>query len=70
MAVLTDQGGAAVVFSPDGRTLAAAGGTIELLWETDVERVATRICDIAYPRLTRADWDRYFPNLPYAPPCP
>ena len=70
VAVMPDQGGAAVVFSPDGRTLAAAGGAIELLGETDVQRVATQICDIAYPRLTPADWDHYFPNLPYDPPCP
>lgn len=71
VAVLADQGGGAMALSPDGRTVAAANGnTIVLLWETDVERVATQICDIAYPRLTRADWDRYFPNLPYDPPCP
>lgn len=62
---------APVVFSPDGHTLATTGfdNTVRL-WETDADRVAGRICDTAWPRITQDEWNDYLPGLSYQPPCP
>lgn len=39
---------------PDGRTLADAGSDrLIRLWDTDVERVAARVCEVVRPRITR-----------------
>ncbi|MGI5500706.1 hypothetical protein [Lentzea sp. CA-135723] len=61
----------AVVFSPDGRTLITGGweGTVQLM-DTDLERTIAHACDHVRTVLTEAEWDRYFPGLGYAPPCP
>jgi hypothetical protein len=60
-----------VLFLPDGHTLATASNDQTVrLWETDVEAVAARVCEVAYPRITAQEWDQYFPGLPYTPPCP
>lgn len=59
-----------VVFSPDGQTLATASrDQTARLWQTDVESVAARICDVAYPTITRDEWVEYFPDLDHQPPC-
>jgi WD40 repeat protein len=60
----------ALAFSPDGNTLATAtdNHTVQL-WESSPERLAAHICEIAYPRLTSAQWSQYLPNLRYQPPC-
>ncbi|MBV9314896.1 MAG: WD40 repeat domain-containing protein [Pseudonocardia sp.] len=58
-----------VAFSPDRHTLATASHDRTVrLWETDVNRIATRICAIAHPTITRNEWRYYFPDLPYLPP--
>jgi WD40 repeat protein/energy-coupling factor transporter ATP-binding protein EcfA2 len=60
-----------VRFSADGHTLATGSEDHTVrLWDTDPERVATRICDVASPPITRTEWDQYFPGLDYTPPCP
>jgi WD40 repeat protein/transcriptional regulator with XRE-family HTH domain len=60
----------AVAFSPDGHTLATtAQDRTTRLWETDLGRVATRICDIAGKALSAEEWERYFTGTPYSPPC-
>ncbi|HKR48222.1 MAG TPA: WD40 repeat domain-containing protein [Pseudonocardiaceae bacterium] len=59
----------AVVFSPDGQTLAtgSADHTIRL-WTLDPTRVADRLCHITGVP-SREDWARLIPNLPYRPTC-
>jgi len=59
----------AVAFGPDGRLATGSVDHTAMLWETDPERVAARICTVAQPPLSRADWDRYLPGLAYHPPC-
>jgi WD40 repeat protein len=60
----------AVAFSPDGNTILTTDEDHFIRqWHTDVEDLATRICDTAYPRLTTTEWQRHFPNVNYQPPC-
>ncbi|MFC3512325.1 hypothetical protein ACFORO_19290 [Amycolatopsis halotolerans] len=50
--------------------LTASGDHTVRQWETDVERAAARACALGHPRISRAEWDAYFPELDYRPPCP
>ncbi|MGW3207570.1 nSTAND1 domain-containing NTPase [Streptomyces sp. NPDC001135] len=61
----------AVAFGPHGDTVATGGNDFTIrLWDTGLDRVAARVCDSAYPRITRAEWARYFPAVAFTPPCP
>ncbi|ANP50166.1 hypothetical protein J2Z21_001117 [Streptomyces griseochromogenes] len=60
-----------MAFRPGGDAIATGhsdGST--RLWDTGLDRVAARICAGAYPRITRAEWARYFAAVDYDPPCP
>ena len=58
-----------VAFSPDGHTLASASyDNTARLWETNVDRVAARICNIT-PSITKSEWNQYLAGLIYQPPC-
>ena len=60
----------ALALTPDGRQVfAAAGGNVVQHRYVDVEDAAHRICAIAYPRITPAQWQKYLPDLPYQRPC-
>ena len=60
----------AVAFSPDGRTLVTGSADHTIRWWTlDTARVTDRLCHITGP-LSRADWARLIPDLPYRPTCP
>jgi WD40 repeat protein len=57
-----------VAYRQDGHTLAIGSSGVQL-WQTDAERVGEEICRLATPRITREEWERYFPGLDYTPPC-
>jgi WD40 repeat protein/energy-coupling factor transporter ATP-binding protein EcfA2 len=60
----------AMAVSPDGRQLfAATAENVVQRRYLDVEDVAKRICTIANPRISAAQWREHFQSLPYQPPC-
>ncbi len=72
-AVLTGHTGQvfAVAFTPDGGTLLTSSeDRTARLWPTRPQPTTARICALAHPRITPAEWRRYFPALAYNPPCP
>ncbi|MFI0976881.1 WD40 repeat domain-containing protein [Streptomyces sp. NPDC021093] len=60
----------AVTFTPDSRTLVSAGQdhTIRLT-PTRAEDIAREICATVSTGISREQWRRYLPDLPYRPPC-
>jgi hypothetical protein len=39
------------------------------LWDTNTIRVAAYICSVEGDGITRTEWGKYLPSLPYNPPC-
>ncbi|TXS08806.1 MULTISPECIES: hypothetical protein [Streptomyces] len=61
---------AVLAFSPDGHTLAATTDDgVATLWDLKVESAIDRICAASSGTLSRQQWNRYVPELPYDPPC-
>lgn len=61
---------AVLAFSPDGHTLAATTDDgVATLWDLKVESAISRICAASSGALSRQQWTRYVPELPYDPPC-
>jgi WD40 repeat protein len=59
----------AAAFLADGRV--AAGGTDRMirLWQTSPNLAARQVCRGIGVPISRAEWGRYVPGVPYAPPC-
>ncbi|MEV4302617.1 WD40 repeat domain-containing protein [Nonomuraea sp. NPDC049624] len=57
------------VLYADEHTLVSAAGRDLRLWDLRPESVAARVCEAAGMPLTRAEWRRWFDDLPYRPPC-
>ncbi|MGW0807392.1 caspase, EACC1-associated type [Nonomuraea sp. NPDC002799] len=59
-----------VEFSPDGTTLAAASGPAVRLWGLNVDQARETACTASGMSITKTEWGRHIPGLPYKPPCP
>ncbi|MFI6303335.1 hypothetical protein ACIBCH_15795 [Amycolatopsis thailandensis] len=60
-----------VSFSPDGRALSTSGwDRTARITPTDTDELIARACDHIGARLTLTEWNRYFPDITYDPPCP
>ncbi|MFI9589102.1 hypothetical protein [Nonomuraea sp. NPDC052265] len=57
------------VLYADDHTLVSAAGHDLRLWDLRPASAAARVCEAAGMPLTRAEWRRYFDDLPYRPPC-
>ncbi|MFD9705762.1 XRE family transcriptional regulator [Lentzea sp. NPDC059081] len=61
---------AAVGLTPKGDEVVTGGVDRAVrLWDVDPRDPAVRICEQAVPRITRAEWERYFGDLAFTPPC-
>ncbi|TLP66047.1 helix-turn-helix domain-containing protein [Microbispora triticiradicis] len=60
-----------LVYVPGGRVVATGGeDTTVRLWDVDAGHAARRICALAHPPVTPAEWAVYLPaDLPFRPPC-
>ncbi len=60
-----------VGFGPDGHLVVTGSqDRTARLWQTDVDSAAAQVCARAYPAISQAEWNQYFPSLSYQPPCP
>jgi len=72
LATLTGPAGAVFTgsFGTTGDILATGGSdNLVRLWNTSTDQVAAYICATAGDRITRSEWRKYIPGLPYDPPC-
>ena len=61
---------AAVAFRPGTSEFLSTGLDRSIRsWDVDPDAVAARICTVSWPRITAEEWARYFPGLPFTPPC-
>ncbi|HEY4458446.1 MAG TPA: hypothetical protein VGN81_29310 [Pseudonocardiaceae bacterium] len=58
-----------LAFRAGDDTLTVGGGSYPQLLETDADQATSRICALATPRITVAEWNQYLPGIPYQPPC-
>lgn len=72
LATLTGASGAVFIDSYDlDRDILAVGGNdgVVRLWDASPSQVATYVCSVSGDRITRSEWAKYIPGLPYNPPC-
>lgn len=59
-----------VAFVPDSDEMVAGGATSNIpIWDISPASTARSICSSAGYQLTQGEWDTYFPNRTYSPPC-
>jgi WD40 repeat protein len=58
-----------ISFSPDGRWLAVRTANTLQLWPLHTEELLSMACRTAGRRLSRAEWERYFPGEAYPEIC-
>ncbi|NKE60915.1 helix-turn-helix domain-containing protein [Lentzea sp. PSKA42] len=60
----------AVGLTPKGDEVVTGGADRAVrLWNVDPRDPAVRICEQAFPRMNREEWERYFGDIDFAPPC-
>lgn len=57
-------------FSTSGSTLYAATTDAVFVYDADPAALANRLCSVTGRPVTRAQWRRYVPGIPYENPCP
>ncbi|MEU0881678.1 helix-turn-helix domain-containing protein [Lentzea sp. NPDC005914] len=61
---------AAVGLTPKGDEVVTGGADMAVrLWNVDLRDPAVRICQQTIRRMTREEWQRYFGDLDFTPPC-
>ncbi|MDX8034288.1 helix-turn-helix domain-containing protein [Lentzea sp. BCCO 10_0856] len=61
---------AAVGLTPKGDEVVTGGADRAVrLWDVDPRDPAVRICEQAIPRMSRQEWERYFGDIAFTPPC-
>jgi WD40 repeat protein len=65
-----DQALYSVAFDRTPGRLAAAGlAPTVWQWDVDGEATAQRVCELAGAPMSRQEWSRYLPSVPYSTPC-
>ncbi|MEV6718145.1 helix-turn-helix domain-containing protein [Lentzea sp. NPDC051208] len=60
----------AVGLTPAGDEVVTGGADRAVrLWNADPRDPAVRICEQAVPRMSREEWEQYFGDLDFTPPC-
>lgn len=59
----------ALGFLPSGHVIVVGTGNGIDFWSTDPARIETNLCAAVGDVITREQWERYVPGLPYRPPC-
>ncbi|MGK5500802.1 nSTAND1 domain-containing NTPase [Streptomyces sp. URMC 125] len=60
----------AVAFGPDGATLASGSYDVTArVWRLDAQQAARRVCAATGDSLTRRQWERHVPQVPFSPSC-
>jgi WD40 repeat protein len=54
----------------DDRLVTSGVDDTVTFWDLDAGRLADRACELAKRNLTHAEWQTYFPRLPYTRTCP
>ncbi|MCR3753360.1 nSTAND1 domain-containing NTPase [Lentzea californiensis] len=59
----------AVGLTPEDEVVTGGADRAVRLWNADPRDPAVRICEQAFPRMSRESWEQYFGDLDFTPPC-